>query len=687
MINDTIGSDVIDALGGDDTITVTGGSDIVNGGDGNDTLIFRGGTVTFNGGFGLDTFDASLFTISVTINGFANSPNPEITIGSDFGDTLNFAGSVLGDALNGFRLFGRGGADSIFGGSGEDMIFGGTGNDSITGGPGNDTYGWNIGDGNDTHFGTGGGLDTLLFGAGIAPGDIRLESGPSDLAVVHIPSGARLVFSSQNLSSATALERISFANGSVIDLTAGYNLIGTAGADTLNGGAFNDVISGLGGADRLLGAGGDDTISGGDGDDILLGGAGADILSGDLGNDTLTGEDGDDRLTGGLGNDRLDGGNGAGDFAFYEGETQSITVDLTLGTANGAGIGNDTLVNIENIFGGLAGDTLTGSAGANTINGSNGADTISGLGGNDTLLGGLGDDTIDGGTGDDTLFGDEPFSPSQTATATGMTAAGNPLAISLTGARADPDGSTTVFGFVGSQTPGSANINIVYVIDISGSMSDSFSGIESVADLNGDGQSNTLLDGAIASFTALNSSLIGAGLGNTGRVALVVFSSSSSIVFTGTPARDTDGNGVPDVVQALRALRSGGSTFYDLGLAQAGNALSGFPAGSNYVFFTSDGEPNGGDYSDEVQTLLNTNNATIRALGLGNGASLPALDLVDDGIANNSTERVLSPSQLSAGLLAPEFDISLIDRVDISLNGRVVKSIPASSLQSTPFGL
>jgi hypothetical protein len=40
-LNDTAADDVIDALGGDDTITVVNGRDEVHGGTGNDTLIIN----------------------------------------------------------------------------------------------------------------------------------------------------------------------------------------------------------------------------------------------------------------------------------------------------------------------------------------------------------------------------------------------------------------------------------------------------------------------------------------------------------------------------------------------------------------------------------------------------------------------------------------------------------------------
>lgn len=56
------------------------------------------------------------------------------------------------------------------------------------------------------------------------------------------------------------------------------NIVGTAGADVINGSALAEVIQGLGGNDRINGGGGDDVIQSGAGRDILDGGEGADTF-------------------------------------------------------------------------------------------------------------------------------------------------------------------------------------------------------------------------------------------------------------------------------------------------------------------------------------------------------------------------------------------------------------------------
>jgi hypothetical protein len=86
----------------------------------------------------------------------------------------------------------------------------------------------------------------------------------------------------------------------VIDIvkqpTAGLNLIGTNGRDTLKGGSGNDTLSGLRDNDYLIGGNSQDSLLGGQGEDVLLGGRGSDILVGGKGKDTLTGGVGQDEF-------------------------------------------------------------------------------------------------------------------------------------------------------------------------------------------------------------------------------------------------------------------------------------------------------------------------------------------------------------------------------------------------------
>jgi hypothetical protein len=83
-------------------------------------------------------------------------------------------------------------------------------------------------------------------------------------------------------------------------------VFGEEGNDTLDGGTGNDGLFGGAGADTLNGAVDNDGLSGGDGDDVLSGASGDDSLDGGDGEDSLSAASGDDVLEGGDGIDTLD---------------------------------------------------------------------------------------------------------------------------------------------------------------------------------------------------------------------------------------------------------------------------------------------------------------------------------------------------------------------------------------------
>ncbi|TKA96143.1 hypothetical protein FAZ78_13075 [Cereibacter changlensis] len=143
-------------------------------------------------------------------------------------------------------------------------------------------------------------------------------------------------------------------------------LVGTEGADTLNGDA---------GDDELLGEAGDDLLNGKAGDDVLSGATGDDVLRGGAGDDELSGGDGDDVLHGGAGDDVLDGGDGV-DTADFSDDATGVVIDLTEGIAIGAASGEDELSGIENATGGSGDDVLAGDAGSNLLTGGAGHDTV-----------------------------------------------------------------------------------------------------------------------------------------------------------------------------------------------------------------------------------------------------------------------------------------------------------------------
>lgn len=133
--------------------------------------------------------------------------------------------------------------------------------------------------------------------------------------------------------------------------------------------------------------------------------SGNDGITGSTGNDTLLGFNGNDLLVGGLGADLLDGGDG-NDTISYEAATTGVNVFLNAPEINNGGEAQgDFTVSIENIFGSVHGDLLSGSAGNNLILGFTGNDYLAGAGGSDTLDGGVGNDILASGPGADRMLG------------------------------------------------------------------------------------------------------------------------------------------------------------------------------------------------------------------------------------------------------------------------------------------
>jgi Ca2+-binding RTX toxin-like protein len=129
-------------------------------------------------------------------------------------------------------------------------------------------------------------------------------------------------------------------------------------------------------------------------------------------------------IRGGVGNDTFDGGAGVDTLNLTElltgantwsPVTQGLSVNLGTGTLTDTtlgGLGNDVILNIENLVTGAGDDTLTGSvfsnvidagAGNDVINAGAGDDTVLAGDGNDSVLASIGNDSLDGGTGTNTL--------------------------------------------------------------------------------------------------------------------------------------------------------------------------------------------------------------------------------------------------------------------------------------------
>jgi Ca2+-binding RTX toxin-like protein len=356
------------------------------------------------------------------------TPGPDVMVGEGGNDTMNGMG---GNDL----ICGNDGSDTINGGGGADRIDGGTENDTLNGGSGDD----NVDGGNGSDLVQGGDGNDTVSGGGGDNTDI-LRGGPGNDTIIGQQAGQASP-DEVDYSQAGAAVNVDLATGKAtgegndtlqgIDLVAGssFNDVITGNADTnmINGGPGNDRINGGPGGDLLSGDAGDDVVDGGTAGgtgplqvDYLVytnapGPVDVDFPSGKTsgwGNDTVSNVEGvfgsrfNDLLTGN-GTSLLWGMDGNDEI---HGQQQDMAlfskpVDANLASGTATGEGNDKLINVANLEGSSGNDKLTGDDDPNLL--------IGGPGGNDTLAGGPGPDTLrsggpsslDGGSGNDRLEG------------------------------------------------------------------------------------------------------------------------------------------------------------------------------------------------------------------------------------------------------------------------------------------
>ncbi|MHA7774488.1 beta strand repeat-containing protein [Roseibium sp. M-1] len=414
-------------LGGNDIIDGGAGNDELDGGEGNDTIATGSGFDTVIGSIGNDSIDTTSATdvfvdysgLSEAISVQVNTTTATVNKGSNGTDTitniddidyvnggLGFLGTANGDsfAINGPSDQWVG----VVGGSGDDTITNtGSGNvradyrsDGASSGSGI-TYTSNNGTRvSGTVTGAGTGTDTLSGVNEIRGTDFNDTFNGGDGNERFILRGGNDTVDGGGGTDTVRFDR-SGMGAVAVDLISG------TATGTFNGNAFSHTLENV---EQIRGSSNGDELSGSDADERFEGKGGNDSLSGLGGNDVLFGDDGNDILDGGAGADALDGGSG-NDWADYRSSDAAVNVILAgSGTQSGGDAEGDTLTGIENLFGSIYNDVLSGNGLANYIRGGHGNDTLnSGSGddqlrgdaGNDVLIGGAGADILDGGSGND----------------------------------------------------------------------------------------------------------------------------------------------------------------------------------------------------------------------------------------------------------------------------------------------
>jgi Ca2+-binding RTX toxin-like protein len=358
-------------------------TDVVNG---TFTIAFGGKTVTFGIPISTSAPFASLFFIN------DQAPQNRNIIFAD-GSRLVVGDNTISTASDDL-------ANTMTGSNGDDAFMGLGGNDTMNGGLGNDSFYVfysNTGVGNDSING-GDGFDTLIY------------NSTSTNAVIA------------NLATHTSAN----AQGTAT-LISIETILGTAGIDNFTGGDAAHGIDSLGNriGERFRGNNGNDLITGGSGvnffttadyaNNTAAQAVSANLFSGTASDgrgftdtlvnvDALRGGAGDDVLTGGslsrgttgfffelfrgnAGNDTLNGNNANSEGVFSSTDradysnnssAEAVNVNLATGTANDGLGGTDTLIDIDEVYGGAGNDTLTGGTGRDALDGGVGNDILDG---------------------------------------------------------------------------------------------------------------------------------------------------------------------------------------------------------------------------------------------------------------------------------------------------------------------
>jgi len=463
------GDDTLIGADGDDQLWGGNGQDELNGGNGADYLDGGTGGDLMAGGADNDVYivdhaDDSIVEAAGGGTDQVQASASHVLAAEVENLFLTGTGAIngTGNALTNY-LAGNAAANVLNGAGGNDTLSGGAGDDTLIGGAGNDSYLVDAASGSDIVDNTGGGSDTIFFGAGVTRERLSFSRNGDDLLITvdqsttpavrvrnHFLGGdAAIDFVQPNGGTTLTGAQI---NQIVAGGSSGFDQViqGTAAGEQLVGTAGKDLIEGLGGADTLFGMGGNDTLRGGDGNDYLSGGngngtgSGNDVLEGGLGNDTLRGEDGSNTLTGGAGDDQYIYGGGTDVISNVGGGTDWLIFQNGITTAQLALTreGNNLLITVggnanqrvtitDHFLGGdLALDYLQPASGSalntaaiNALVSNNGGGGDNGGGtpgtGNDAdypsvktgttageqIVGTSGRDLIKGLAGNDTLFG------------------------------------------------------------------------------------------------------------------------------------------------------------------------------------------------------------------------------------------------------------------------------------------
>jgi Ca2+-binding RTX toxin-like protein len=267
------GTSAINLTGNDFAQVLIGnaGANVLNGGGGNDALAGAGGNDTLIGGSGRDamyggTGDDVMFVdhLTDTVFEFAGEGNDRVAASATYalaaGQEIETLEATTLSTTNAMNLTGNAFSQTIIGNDGVNVLSGGGGNDLMKGGGGNDTL-------------IGSSSAATMYG-GLGNDTYQVFDG-SDAVIENVGEGTDRIAAATSYtllagSEIEILEALNTSTNTPLNFTGNafaQKIVGTDGANILDGKGGNDVLNGAAGADTLafttaLGAGNVDTIQG-----------------------------------------------------------------------------------------------------------------------------------------------------------------------------------------------------------------------------------------------------------------------------------------------------------------------------------------------------------------------------------------------------------------------------------------
>ncbi len=235
-------------------------------------------------------------------------------------------------------------------------------------------------------------------------------------------------------------------------------------------------------------------------------------------------------------------------------------------------------------------------------------------------------------------------------------------------------------------------MNILYLVDVSGSTFDHFHGMP-VGDMNNDGRSNTILDAEIAGLITLTERIRELGFSPYDVSVTVIPFNGGADPTSGwgkhdpsVPAATFNLGGVGDrtIADYLKDLDAGGDTNFAEALRAANSRLEGLDqeGGRNVLYFLSDGSGQGST-EGELARLKNDFAVEIAAIGVGGRADLSRLGAIDN---TGGASLLVAPDQIETWVLGTPLKGGDIAEVDVFVNGNEIVGIGREDLIETSRG-